>query len=117
MTKDIIFIKEEDKWFAHLPDYIEQGGTKDDCEMVAGADFWLDMISEQEQQIKLRISDDTPLNESIKLYDSDEYGATYVAHTYKNEDINHILWLCSVTLHVFGKYPNTIYYQRIKMFI
>jgi hypothetical protein len=111
----IRFYKDEDRrWYADLPEYIEQGGTVEECEMVAGADDWLDFISENSEAITLALSDQDSLTEKIVLYESDEFGATYIAHTYKEEDINQVLWLCPVTLFVFGNYPSTIYYHVIK---
>jgi len=109
--KKIKFYKKENKWYAHLPAYIEQGGTEEECEMVAGADDWLDRLSNYGDDATLLLSDSDPLSERIVLYESDEFGATYIAHTYKEEDINQILWLCPVTVFVFGKYPDIIYYS------
>ena len=111
----IRFYKDEDRrWYADLPEYIAQGGTEEECEMVAGADDWLDFISEKREAVTLALSDQDSLTEKIVLYESDEFGATYIAHTFKEEDINQILWLCPVTLFVFGNYPSTIYYHVIK---
>jgi hypothetical protein len=109
--KKIKFYKKENKWYAYLPAYIEQGGTEEECEMVAGADDWLDRLSNYGDDVTLLLSDSDPLSERIVLYESDEFGATYIAHTYKEEDINQVLWLCPVTVFVFGKYPDIIYYS------
>jgi hypothetical protein len=82
--------------------------------MVAGADDWLDYISGYRDAVVLALSGQDSLSEKIVLYESDKSGATYIAHTYKEEDVNQILWLCSVTLFVFGHYPKEIYYHVIK---
>ena len=111
----IRFYKDEDRrWYADLPEYIAQGGTVKECEMVSGADDWLDFISLNREDITLALSDQSSLSEKIVLYESDEFGATYIAHTYREEDINQILWLCPVTLFVFGHYPKEIYYHVIR---
>ena len=111
----IRFYKDEDRrWYADLPEYIAQGGTVEECEMVSGADDWLDYISEKREAVTLALSDQNSLTEKIVLYESDEFGATYIAHTYREEDINQILWLCPVTLFVFGHYPKEIYYHVIR---
>ena len=111
----IRFYKDEDRrWYADLPEYIAQGGTIEECEMVFGADDWLDYISEKREAVTLALSDQDSLSEKIVLYESDEFGATYIAHTYREEDINQILWLCPVTLFVFGHYPKEIYYHVIR---
>jgi hypothetical protein len=111
----IRFYKDEDRrWYADLPEYIAQGGTVEECEMVSGADDWLDFISEKREAVTLALSDQNSLSEKIVLYESDEFGATYIAHTYREEDINQILWLCPVTVFVFGHYPKEIYYHVIR---
>ncbi len=111
----IRFYRDENKrWYADLPEYIAQGGTVEECEMVSGADDWLDFLSNRGDNITLELSDKDCLSEKIVMYESDEFGATYVAYTYKEEDINQILWLCPVTVFVFGKYPENIYYHVLK---
>jgi hypothetical protein len=74
----------------------------------------LDFISEKREAVTLALSDQNSLSEKIVLYESDEFGATYIAHTYREEDINQILWLCPVTVFVFGHYPKEIYYHVIR---
>ena len=111
----IRFYKDENRrWYANLPEYIAQGGRVEECEMVSGADDWLDFISLNQENITLELSDQNSLSEKIVLYESDGFGATYIAHTYREEDINQILWLCPVTLFVFGHYPKEIYYHIIR---
>jgi hypothetical protein len=115
LRKVIRFYRDENKrWYADLPEYIAQGGTVEECEMVSGADDWLDYISGNRDVVILTLSDQNSLSEKMLLYESDEYGATYIAHTYKEEDVNQVLWLCPVTVFVFGNYPSTIYYHVIK---
>ena len=77
ITKTIPFYNRDGRWFADLPEYIAQGGTEDDCEMVAGADSWLDFISQGKDKIFLNLST-SPLRNRLTLYDSDEFGATYI---------------------------------------
>jgi len=80
------------------------------------ADDWLDYLSNKGQEITLILSNKQPLQEKINIYekpDNLEDGATYIAHSYKEEDINQVMWLCPVTLFVFGEYPEIIYYKVI----
>jgi hypothetical protein len=107
------FYNRDRRWFADVPSYIEAGGTEDDCEMVAGADEWLDLLAKEKDSITLEIGE-TPLDEQLKLYEKDEAGGTYIAHTYKEEDVNHVMWLCNVTIFVFGYFPPIIHYKIIK---
>lgn len=39
------FVREDNSWYIDLPEYIEQGGSKGDLEMVSGADTMLDIIA------------------------------------------------------------------------
>jgi hypothetical protein len=118
MISDIKFYKAEDnRWYAHLPEYLEEGGTLEACEMVAGADVWLDIVSGNSSEVVLRLSSNKELQERIVLYDTDlskpEEGATYIAYTYKGSDYNITMWLCPVTLFVFNEYPKFIYYEKV----
>ena len=44
-----------------------------------------------------------------------DHGAYYLIEKFKDQSINHQLWLCPVTEYVFeGGYPQTIYIQLLK---
>lgn len=114
----IKFYREADmRWYADLPEYLEAGGTKEDCEMVGGADDWLDIIAQGEWEVTLELSwKSFPEAEVLKLHHTDrgfpELGATYRVGTYKGIDYSSkTLWLCPVTIFVFGEYPEKIYYK------
>ncbi len=109
----IRFYNRDGRWFADVPSWIEQGGTEDDCEMVCGADLWLDYLSKYTDSITLELSKE-PLNESIHIYHKDKMGATYIAHEFQGEAMNIQMWLCNVTIHVLGEFPPIIHYKIIK---
>lgn len=111
MTKIIRFYNRYGKWYADLPQYIEEGGTEEECEMILGADTWLDELANDRDGIHIEISTDEPLGEELVLYSKDDSGGTYLAHEYKGEVINHVLWLCNVTLWLLGEFPQVIYYK------
>lgn len=116
MTRDIRFYNRDERWFADVPETIQSGGTEDDNEMVAGADTWLGMLSDQKEEVTLRISNDELLGEKLDLYSMDENytGATYLAYEYDGLPVNHPIWLCAVTLFIFSGYPKIIHYKIIK---
>ena len=117
MTKKIRFYNRDGRWYADIFEYLEQGGTEEECEMVSGADIWLDFISKGKENIILKLSTSEILNEKLEFIENnedEEYGAFYIAREYKEEPHNFILWICPVTLFVFGEYPKTIYYEIIK---
>lgn len=116
----IRFYKEENNdWFADLPNYLATGGEKADLQMVSGADFWLDMVSEGKKEITLEVEkkvDNENGFEKLILDNTDEgfpeLGAYYRANTYKGVDFsNFMIWLCPVVLFVFDEYPKEIYYK------
>ncbi len=111
----IDFYKRDNRWFADLPQFAPLGVTEDDCEMVAGADAWLDIIAQGEDTVSLRLEEHDFANaEMLQLETLDDFydGATYRICSWRGIDYNHLcLWLCPVTLLVFGKYPMRIYYS------
>jgi hypothetical protein len=106
MLRTIKFYDKKGKWYADLPDYIAQGGSEEECEMIEGADTWLDKLSNYGRSITLTISDKVKLKEKLFLQNEEEFGATY-----KEVEYGHILWLCNVTKFVFGDFPIVIYYE------
>lgn len=113
---ELRFYNRDGSWYADLPEYIESGGTEADCLMVAGADTWLDFLSGYGDQVTLRLSTEKPLKNSIKRIslDDNNSGATYEVVEYEGQLRHHILWICPVTLFVFGVFPEVIYYEVIK---
>lgn len=79
--------------------------------MILGADTWLDFLSKDNSSVFLKLSINTPLNEKLTLIEKDECGATYLAESFNNKFVNHKLWICPVTLFLFGEYPSVIYYE------
>lgn len=105
------FYKDEDnRWYVHLPKFIEEGGTKAELEMIAGADEMLDLLSENGNEIMLHISEtkrDCRLELRLQKAHEGEGGADYLAINKENYEFP--VWLCSVVLYVFNKYPETLY--------
>jgi hypothetical protein len=98
------------RWYIDLPYW---HGEIADLEMVQGADKMLDIVSGSTNECYLELSDE-PFEgaDVIKLVDdlSDSVGGgDYIIPSYKGEGINHKMWLCSVTLQVFGSLPSVIY--------
>jgi hypothetical protein len=49
------FIKEGRDWYIDLPEFIEEGGSKGDLQMVEGADKMLDIISQGKTEVSMAI--------------------------------------------------------------
>lgn len=101
----IRFYNRDCRWYADLPDYILEGGTEEECEMVAGADDWLEMLSKGKSNITLEVSEFPIEGSSALLLKEDEEGNYCEFYSY------HKMWLCSVIVYVFGRYPDKIYYK------
>lgn len=132
VTKTLSFYKESGIWYADLPAFLEAGlGTKSNLMMVDGADTFLDYLSNETNKATLIIS-----TETFEGYDAElnkmhigmnktlldeighalvDYGAYYQVEQFRNNIINHQLWLCPVTEYVFeGGYPDKIFIKKIK---
>ncbi len=101
------FYRKDDKWYADIPEYINEGGKEEDCEMVLGADVWINFLANDTDDVDITISD--IYIEDAKRLDlicKDDFGAVY----YVNEG-QFLIWLCNVNKFVFGKHPDTIFYK------
>ena len=105
---------EDNRWYVDLPEW---EGSKDDLEMVSGADSLLDIISwnyfdgldyvminvtetENESRVSYKLVLDTIL----------DAGAIYYVHNQYLEPFE--IWLCDVTKFVFnGEFPKIIYFE------
>ena len=117
------FYKDEQGWFIALPEFLEAGlGTKGNLAMVAGADTLLDRLSQNGKEIVLTISDEefrgyegqlvmTGMGADVEVLE--EYGhPIQFGGYYKEVGTDHSVWLCPVTVYVFGGYyPESIYFE------
>lgn len=113
--KTLKFYKEIDgSWFVDLPEW---EGSKADLQMVAGADTMLDMIAEGEKEVRLNLSEKHFNNSDVLEFKSMAEdlgnGAYYKFEKYKGIEINHDVWLCDVTLEVFGHFPKQIFISAV----
>lgn len=114
--KSYKFIKSGNDWYIDLPEFIEQGGSIGDLQMVEGADKMLDMMAENENSVILQISkeqfegaDLLTLTEKCDPYIG---GGYYIMTNYEGKEINRTMWLCQVTEFVFGDMPLQIFIKR-----
>lgn len=110
------FIKEGRDWYIDLPEYIENGGSKGDLQMVEGADTMLDVISDGTNEVSLTLdrtsfsgSDILTLTERCDPYIG---GGYYLLQTFEGKAFNKTMWLCAVTEYVFGDLPAQIFIKR-----
>lgn len=98
------FNKEEDKWYIDLPDW---KGDKAELQMVMGADDALDEISKGKDKVMMLVSlEPFDSSEAVELQRIEFDGATYL---FREKE----MWLCEVTLSVFGEFPGKFYIKVI----
>ena len=112
------FLKTGADWYIDLPEFIEQGGSIGDLQMVDGADKMLDMMAESSNSVVLRIAkekfDGADILTLIEKCDPYIGGGYYIMEQYKGQEINRIMWLCQVIEFVFGDTPLHIFVKREK---
>lgn len=103
---NINFVKLTDKWFADVVNWV---GSVMDLEMVNGADTFLENICEGHRYISLQVSN-VPIENAYKFdylnYDGE--GTEYIC-----EETGEVIWLCPVTITVFGEFPTNIWFKQI----
>lgn len=109
--KKLKFNKEiNGKWFIDLPEYT---GSKDDLEMIMGADNMLDLMAAGDKTIHLYLSENefegADKLEFIRLATELDNGAFYKLAEYRGIEIDWEIWLCDVATFVFGSFPSTIF--------
>lgn len=118
--KDYRFYKEGLNWYVDLPEWT---GSKSDLIMIGGADTMLDILSNNGTEVITTISEEefegASKLEYQKLADDIGEGAYYLLASHGGVERNLSVFLCDVTLFVFGKFPQTIYIlpveEKIKM--
>lgn len=112
-----MFVKEDNQWFIDLPEYIANGGSKGDLQMVAGADTMLEMMAAGNDRVTIEL-DRKPFNgaDELKLLevcDPSLGGGIYIMETFEGKKLMHQMWLCAVTEFVFGDLPEKIFVKRV----
>jgi len=115
MIREITFYQEPNsRWYVDLPEW---EGSKDELEMVLGADDMLNYMSEGEGKVRIIFST-TPQNNfdtlELKNETPDIGGGYYHMATYNGININQDMWLCDVTKFVFNTLPKTIYLKKVE---
>lgn len=110
------FTKSGYDWYIDLPEFIEQGGSIGDLQMVDGADKMLDLMAGNETSVTLCISKDqfqeADVLELTEKCDPYVGGGYYILKNYEGKEINRTMWLCKVTEFVFGDIPLQIFIKR-----
>lgn len=110
------FRKEGISWYIDLPEFLLNGGTKGDLQMVDGADIMLEILAEGDTDITLVLdrlpfpgADELTLTEKCDPFIG---GGYYYLKTFEKKEYNQRMWLCAVTEFVFGDLPESIFLKR-----
>src|SRR5687767_8156397 len=110
------FNKTGHDWYIDLPEYIEQGGSKSDLQMIDGADKMLDLMAEGKNSVTLKIGreqfEGSDLLTLTEICDPSIGGGNYIMKQYEGREINRTMWLCQVTEFVFGDIPPLIFVKK-----
>ena len=117
MNKRIRFFKQDERWYADVPNH-----TLEENEMVMGADIALELISEGQDEVFLILSDTLNPNALLHFHikKHDDEGAYYTVDGLLYNTVaemlvdmypqyDHEIWICNVTHDVFGEHPEDIY--------
>lgn len=110
------FIKTGKDWYIDLPEFIEQGGSVGDLQMIDGADTMLDMMAENETSVEMYVAreqfEGADLLKLIEKCDPYVGGGNYLMKKYEGKEINKMMWLCQVIEFVFGDIPQQIFVKK-----
>lgn len=114
MIQKVKFYKEKSgRWYIDLPEW---EGSKEDLEMVLGADDLMNLISQGDDEVYAQIGDEKfpGANQMImvEMGSIDMGGAWYLVPSIGQIDFNLRLWICDVTKFIFGHFPETIWFYR-----
>ena len=106
------------RWYVDIPDW---EGSVDDLEMVAGADLFIEILSDGEQTVNVTLStvefEGADILEFQTLGDLRSWelgeGAWYKLISYMGIDYELKMWLCDVTKFVFDGFPKNIYFSKV----
>lgn len=111
------FVRENRGWYIDLPEFLAQGGSKADLEMVSGADTMLDVIAQGNDEVTLQINTEPFDNADelllTELCDPILGGGYYYFKQFEGKEVDQDLWLCDVTRFVFGDIPKKIYVKKV----
>ncbi|MBN9296024.1 MAG: hypothetical protein J0I41_03385 [Filimonas sp.] len=111
------FVREENKWFIDLPEYIAGGGYKGDLQMVEGADKMLDIMAGESDYVNLSMAREAFADADklilTEICDPILGGGMYFIKAYDGQEINQTMWLCEVTKFVFGDLPEEIFVKVV----
>ena len=116
MKRKISFYKDGNEWYADVP-FIPKANNL----MVAGADTFLEDMSNGSERVTLKIVSNPSAKDIegcdyyLKMTKHDFWGGTYDVYDGYSKEPMHTLWLCNVTHFVCGRHPGRIGILNVEM--
>ena len=115
--KQTDLIKEDGKWFIILPEYIEQGGVKQDLELDDDIKILLEKIAKGSSEVSF-LASETPFEGADCLVLDEPAtasvgGAYYIIKILEGKPLNQRIWLKDLLLLVFEEIPEFIYFKTV----
>ncbi len=115
----LAFNKEEDGlWYI---DYPQWAGPHKALMMVAGADTLLDLLNDGSNRVEIEVAYEDFEGASLlsrldwRLTGGANYWFVPCEDDYEDDFDGFKVWLCPVTLFVFGSYPKYIYFKQVEV--
>lgn len=110
------FVKELGVWYIDLPEYLNEGGRKEDLRMRAGTNKLLSLLAPGQKRVTLTI-DTAPFADAevlalVDICEEPQGGAIYLMETCNGREVSTLLWICDIALFVFGDTPERIYFKK-----
>ena len=102
MFKLVKFYKEDGRWYADVPNH-----TKEENEMVSGADTFLEYVSKGHSKVHLNLNHDAYHDHFAAFYleKHNDAGGTYLIRSEDKQLNRKHAWLCNVTHDVLEEHP------------
>ena len=110
------FKQEYGRWYIYLPDYLEQGWSKQDLELTEGAHKVLNILSNGAKKLCLHLSleafDGANVLELKEHCPAPKGGGIYFFNLERQCNSN-MYWISDLALFIFGDIPERIYLKRL----
>lgn len=110
------FLKQDNCWYIDLPEYLKQGGDKEDLQLRAGTAKLLKSFAQGKEEVTLAIDtepfDGANVLELTELCSDPKGGAIYQMETVNGQRHTSQFWICDIALFVFGDLPDRIYIRK-----
>lgn len=110
------FFKKDGYWWLQLPH--TNGHPYTEVALTSGIDELLQLLAGRRTQLWLQLATTAFLGASVLVLDAfcpaPDGGAFYRIYPHRGRPMQQRLWVCEVSLLIFGDFPERIYYKLLK---